>query len=272
MRQQDIKRAIHRHQADARKSKLRKQYKQYIQKLAKGEYRNKHYGPGIGLALRKNELANPVTVHNYRQTVLNTLTSSKQTPAKERFTLSEFIMIQFSGIVADVIKKPHQKAKILIDHPLIEKGIFTGQTYLQKIGRQLDSHIWIQADNIIMKANHYPGDPTITVGDTIRLLGNIKTYRGKVNGIKTTRYGINHCMIISCGIPVLMPNKKQRHVQIQSLFNRNNDWSIKFKQIKEHSELQILLKKQPNKLEFKNDYLYQPSKWMHYGDRMGLNN
>lgn len=129
---------------------MRKQYKQYIQKLAKGEYRNNHYGPGIGLALRKNELANPVTVHNYRQTVLNTLTSSKQTPAKERFTLSEFIMIRFSGIVADVIKKPHQKAKILIDHPLIEKGIFTGQTYLQKIGRQLDSHIWIQADNIII--------------------------------------------------------------------------------------------------------------------------
>lgn len=268
MRQKDLKKAIHRHNSTIRKAKLRQHYKESLKDLSKGKYRNHNYGPGIDLVLKKNELANPVTVHNYRQTILNMLTSSKQSPSKTRSSLNEFVLIQFSGVIADVIKEPNKKAKILIDHPFIEKGIFTGQTYLQKIGRPLDSHIWIQAENIIMKADNYYGDPTITVGDTIRLVGTIESYYGKVHGIKTTRYGINHCMIMSCGIPVLMPNTKQRHVKIQSLFNRHNDWSIKFKNLKEQSQLQQHL---PNNIEFTNRYIYKPSKWMHYSDRMGLN-
>lgn len=75
-------------------------------------------------------------------------------------------------------------------------------------------------------------------------------------------------MIMACGIPVLMPNTKQRHIKIQSLFNRHNDWSIKFKNLKEQSQFQ---QENPNNIEFTNTYIYRPSKWMHYGDRMGLN-
>lgn len=266
MTPKDIKRAKHNFKQKQYQTASRQKHQQTLKDIQAGKFRDQPYRRGINLIIHQHDLQDPNFIHQYRSSVLKDIAHHKLSKSRTRSALSEFDTCQISGIVSDVIQDNHNNTKILIDYPIIEKAIFKGQPYVQEINRQLDSHIWFMASDVIAKEPHYIGDPTISVGDTIRLVADIQTYRGKVNGVRTTRYGIKHIMIIDCGIPVLRPNKKHQ-VHIQSHFDRKNDWSIKFKNVIPSDRLdQIPVDKDGNSV-FNTKFYYQESQWPHYTER-----
>lgn len=212
------------------------------------------------LAVRPRVLKSAKTLHEYRTTVLATTSNITKSKSRSRLLLQEFDSVSIIGTVTDV--RTHKKAhQVLVENPIVLEGVYKGSKILQSVNRQLDSHIWINADRIM---SYYEENmhckPIISIGDTIRFAGTVHAYHGRVNGQLTYKYGIRDIMIQNCGIPIKYKGK----TVIQSLFNRYGDWVIKFTKIPNSRTLSQL----PDSYAFRNKFTIQTSKYPHYHDRM----
>lgn len=275
MNPQQRRKIRHRHQ----QQKYRKQAAKTKQRLQTEVYNHQHqddrYAKPVMFRADANYLNDGDYIHDLRNDVLEYAANHQASNAHFRTKLNEYSTVRITGIVTDVVQekgrppKPQNRYHILIDHPMIVSVIFKGEKYERDINRPLDSHIWIYADEVFMTGNQsFITDPTISIADTIQFVAHVHPYRGRVNGIRTTRFGLNDISIIACGIAI--PDKDPNKTKIRSTFNRHGDWVLKFHGLPSAQQLKNYLDqhhKAPNK---KITITYRPSKYPSYQERLNL--
>ena len=144
------------------------------------------------------------------------------TPPHSRIALSDAptnALSLFTGILSDIkIHNDHQ-ASLLLSFPLMH-------TPHNNQARLIDSHLWIQTDNILSTQTD---DLTLALGDIIHFYAQPYHYSGKVqtSDCRTLKYSLTNIIIHQYGVNVHTTKTPDNALRLRHDFPLYHDWVVK---------------------------------------------
>lgn len=228
---------------------------------------------------------NDAAINRNRRMIIRYLFSREESEPRARNVLADMGGDPFivSGYVADV-KAVDDHAYLLIDYPVMKAwNDLTGKEYY----RQIDTHVWVSVDDIIFRRSssttHTPpisAHQTIAIGDFIRLVAVSNNYWGHtIDHLKGYRWGIGKCKLLDVGACYEISRKSHGEYRINSRYDRQGDWVIKFNNLPSESEAVAAARAQGlNENEqidliegLNRGYEIKPSRYPSYAERLQLN-